>query len=111
MAQFGLLEFKGQVAGVTIQQLVFGETASEAEALNEDGDIEQIDQYGRKRTVQGDGNLKAGSEFKLEAGATLTVNGVTYKLNSVTQTRTNTGHIKVSFSGSAPWNQAAAATE
>ena len=104
MAQFGLLKYKGQVAGIEILQLSFNETCSEAEALDEDGNIAQIDQYGKKRTIQGDGNLKSETDMELEPGATLTVDGITYKLNSVTKTVSNTGHVKVSFAGSAPWN-------
>lgn len=104
MVGFGLLKYKGQVAGVEIQQFTFNNTSSEVEALDENGDISQIDQYGRKRTIQGDGNLKSENDMKLEPGATLTVDGITYKLNSVTKTVSNTGHVKVSFAGSAPWN-------
>ena len=104
MVGFGLLKYKGQVAGVEIQQLTFNNTSSEVESLNEDGDIMQIDQYGRKRTIQGDGNLKSETDMKLEPGAELTVDGITYKLNSVTKTVSNTGVVKISFAGSAPWN-------
>ena len=104
MVGFGLLKYKGQVAGVEIQQFTFNNTSSEVEALDENGDISQIDQYGRKRTIQGDGNLKSENDMKLEPGATLTVDGITYKLNFVTKTVSNTGVVKISFSGSAPWN-------
>ena len=101
---FGMAEYNGQVAGVEIQQLDFAESCSEAEALSESGEVMQIDQYAKKRTISGNGNLKNGSEFALAIGGELTIDGVTYKLNSVSKSYTNTGHVKVSFAGTAPYS-------
>ena len=48
---FGLAEYKGAVSGVRLQSVTYGESASTAEAMDEDGYIEQTDVYGKKRTI------------------------------------------------------------
>ena len=46
---FGLAKYKNAVAGLRIQSVTYGETASTAEAVDEDGNIEQTDVHSKKR--------------------------------------------------------------
>ncbi len=100
---FGLAEFQGVVTGLTLQTVTIGETASEAEALGEDGVIEQIDVFGKKRTINFTGNVQADGDISaLTVGGKLTVNGDEYTLNSVEISTTVNGHRSCTGSGVAP---------
>lgn len=99
---FGIAEYNGDVAGVHLQNLDFGETASTAEALDEDGNVEQIDVYGAKQTVQGDGNVVSGAAVAIHVRGTVTFNDVTYKITSCNKKYSVNGHCTFSFSGEAP---------
>lgn len=73
---FGLASFKNAVAGLHLQTVTYGETASSAEAIDEDGNIEQIDMYGKKRTIQCEGNVVAEGDISaLTVGGELTIGG------------------------------------
>jgi len=100
---FGLATYKNAVAGLRLQSVTYGETASSAEATDEDGYIEQIDIYGKKRTIQCEGNvLKDGNITALTVGGELTVDGKAYKIDSVSIKESVNGHKTASISGSAP---------
>ena len=65
---FGLATYIGSVAGVHVQAVSYTETASPAEATAEDGNIEQIDYYAKKKTIQCQGNVTADNAFALSVG-------------------------------------------
>lgn len=100
---FGLATFAKAVTGLRLQSVTYGETASTAEAMDENGAIEQIDIYGKKKTIQAEGNVVEGGDLKaLTIGASLTVSGDTFIIDSVSIKETNTGHKTCSLSGVAP---------
>lgn len=100
---FGLAEYKGAIAGVHLQTVNYSEQGSTAEAINEDGDVEQIDVYGAKRQIQAEGNVVEGSDLSaLKVGAVLTVEGVEYKITDSTVRATGSGHKTISVTGVAP---------
>lgn len=103
MIVFGLATYKNAVAGLHLQNVQYGETASTAEAIDEDGNIEQIDVYGKKRTVQAEGNVVSGGDLSaLTVGGTVTIAGATYKIDKVDIKESVNGQKTCSFSGSAP---------
>ena len=103
MIVFGLAAYKGAVAGLHLQNVQYGETASTAEAINEDGNIEQTDVYAKKRTIQADGNVVSGGDLSaLTVGADVTIGGVSYRIDKVDIKESVNGHKTCSFSGSAP---------
>lgn len=105
---FGLASWKSAVTGLRLQRVTYGEAASTAEALDEDGNIEQTDVYGKKKTIQCEGNVVADGDISaLTVGGTLTVGGVTYTIDSVTVTESVNGHKTASINGSAPMTAAA----
>ena len=106
---FGTAAFKGAVTGLIITSIKFGSNAQSAEAMDEDGNIIQVDMYGKKQTVSIEGTV-SGSIAALVAGADLTINSVTYKIESVEVTHTNTGHTNASITASAPIAPAASGT-
>ncbi len=103
--KFGLATYKGIVAGLEIQTISIDDVCSEAEAMDEDGNITQIDQYGFKTTISGTGNIKSDVTLALSVGGTLTVDGKTFTINSVSKSISNTGHHSCNFAGTAPWSE------
>ena len=99
---FGTAAFKGAVTGLIITSIKFGSNAQSAEAMDEDGNIIQVDMYGKKQTVNIEGTVSSGTTLALVAGADLTIDSVTYKIESVEVTSTNTGHTSASITASAP---------
>ena len=100
---FGLASYKGAVSGLHLQTVTYGETASTAEAIDEDGNIEQVDVYAKKRTIQCEGNVDADGDISaLTVGGDLSVGGNTFKIDSVSIKESVNGHKTVSISGSAP---------
>ena len=99
---FGTAAYKNAVAGLIITSIKFGSNAQAAEAMDEEGNIIQVDMYGKKQTVQIEGTVSSGTTIALVAGADLTIGGVTYKIESVEVTSTNTGHTNASITASAP---------
>lgn len=105
---FGLASWKNAVTGLHLQRVTYGEAASTADAFDEDGNIEQIDVYGKKKTIQCEGNVVADGDISaLTVGGTLTVGGVAYTIDSVTVTESVNGHKTASINGSAPMTAAA----
>ena len=99
---FGTAAYKNAVAGLIITSIKFGSNAQAAEAMDEEGNIIQVDMYGKKQTVNIEGTLSSGTILALVAGADLTVGGTAYKIESVEVTSTNTGHTNASITASAP---------
>ena len=100
---FGLVTYKGAVTGLYLQDVQYGETASTAESLDEDGNVVQTDVYGKKRTIQANGNVKVGADLSaLTVGGTITVDSVEYKIDKVDIKETVNGAKTCSLSGSAP---------
>lgn len=100
---FGLAEYKGVVTGLRLQRVTYGESASTAEALDEDGNIEQTDVFGKKKTLQCEGNVISGGDLaNVKVGGTLTVKGDEYKIDNVSITESVNGHKTASISASAP---------
>ena len=105
---FGLATYKNAVAGLHLQTVNYGESASSAEATDEDGYIEQIDVYAKKRTIQCDGNVTVDADLSaLTVGGSLTVDGKTYQIDSVSIREAANGHKPASISGSAPMEKPA----
>ena len=104
---FGLATYKGAVSGLTLQSVTYGETASTAEAIDEDGNVEQIDYYAKKRTIQCEGNVK-GDAAAFTVGGKLTIGGVEYNIDSVSVKESVNGHKTASISGSAPMKNSTA---
>ena len=104
---FGFAKYKGAVSGVRLQSVVYGESASTAEAMDEDGYIEQTDVYGKKKTIQCEGNVVDGSPLAVTVGGTLTVGGDNFTIDNVSITENVNGHKTASISGSAPMTSTA----
>ena len=99
---FGTATYKNAVAGLIITSIKFGSNAQSAEAMDEEGNIIQVDMYGRKQTVQIEGTVSSGTTLALVAGGDLTISDITYKIESVEVTNTNNGHTSASITASAP---------
>lgn len=99
----GLVDFKGAVTGLRLQSVTYGETGSPSEALDEDGNVEQINFFGRKKTIQCEGNVVTGGDLTaLTVGGTLTISGVAYIIESLSIKESVNGIKTCSISGSAP---------
>ena len=103
---FGLASYAGAVAGLSLQSVTYGESAQMAEAIGEDGEIEQVDVYAKKKTIQCEGNVKSGNSNALHVGGTLSVDGVDFTIDTVSVKETVTGHKTATITGSAPYNAA-----
>ena len=99
---FGTAAYKNAVAGLIITSIKFGSNAQSAEAMDEEGNIIQVDMYGKKQTVNIEGTVSSGTTLALVAGGTLTIDSVAYTIESVEVTNTNTGHTNASITASAP---------
>ena len=99
---FGLATYKGAVSGLQLQRVTYGETASTADAIDEDGNIGQTDVYGKKKTIQCEGNVTDSGVSSVTVGGTLTVDGVSFTIDNVSITESVNGHKTASISGSAP---------
>ena len=100
---FGIVSYKNAVAGVHLNSVQEGETGSTAEAVNEDGEVEQIDVHSKKRTVQAQGNIVSGADLSaLTVGATVTFGGRSYRITSISKTEAANAHGTFSLNGEAP---------
>ena len=59
----GLVTYKGAVAGLEIQDVTYGESGSTIAPLTEDGRIDRISIYGKKKTIAVNGNVKEGADM------------------------------------------------
>ncbi len=95
--------FPGAVAGLHLTSVQYGETCSTAEAVDEDGNVEQVDVYAKKRTVSGQGNIVSGGSLAaLTVGGTLEIGGQSYLITSAGKAYGPNQHATVNFSGEAP---------
>ena len=99
---FGTIAYKDKVTGVYISSIKKDKTGSSVDAMNEAGEVVQIDRYGKKLTIQVDGTVKDDIST-LKIGAKLTIDGTEYIIDTVSTTQTNTGHYTLSLTASAPW--------
>ena len=99
---FGTIAYKDKVTGVYISSIKKDQTGSSVDAMNEAGEVVQIDRYGKKLTIQVDGTGKDDIST-LKIGAKLTIDGTEYIIDTVSTTQTNTGHYTLSLTASAPW--------
>ena len=99
---FGTVAYKDKVTGVYITSIRKDQTGSSVDAMNEAGEVVQIDRYGKKLTIQVDGTVK-DDITALKIGAELTIDGTKYTIDTVSTTQTNTGHYTLSLTASAPW--------
>ena len=98
---FGTAEYKNLSAGLYITSIKKDETSQKAQVMDEDGTVVQIDRYGKEKTIQIEATVK-GDIAALAVGATLTVDSVDYTIDTVSTTKTNTGHHTASITASAP---------
>lgn len=98
---FGLASYAGAVSGLHLQTVTYGETGSTAEAIAEDGSIEQVDIYAKKRTIQCEGNVVGGTSA-LAVGGTLEVGGSTFTIDNLSIKESVNGYKTATISGSAP---------
>lgn len=101
---FGTAAYKNAVSGVIITSIKQGGNGQTAEAMDEDGNIIQVNIYGKKHTLTIEGTLASGTTSSLVPGGTITIDGVTYTIESSEVTSTNTGHTSISITASAPLN-------
>lgn len=99
---FGTVAYKDKVTGVYITSIKKDQIGSSVDAMNEGGEVVQIDRYGKKLTIQVDGTVKDDITV-LKIGAKLTIDGTEYTIDTVSTTQTNTGHYTLSLTASAPW--------
>ena len=88
--------------GLKFQSATEGTSGSTAEAMDETGNIIQTDVYAKKKTFQGEALVTDEHTERIKVGDEFEYNGTTYKVDKADYSRTNTGHEKVSISGSAP---------
>ena len=99
---FGTAAYKNAVSGVIITAIKQGGNGQTAEAMDEDGNIIQVNIYGKKHTLTIEGTLASGTTSSLAPGGTITIDGVDYTIESSEVTSTNTGHTSISITASAP---------
>ena len=105
---FGLATYKNAVAGLRIQSVNYGEAASTAEAVDEDGNIEQTDVHSKKKTIQIEANIVEGADLSaITVGGELTAASEVYKIDNVSIKEANNAHKTASISGSCPIKSAA----
>lgn len=98
---FGTAEYKTVSTGLYITSIKKDETSQKAQVMDEDGTVVQIDRYGRELSLQIEATVKDDISA-LVPGATLTVDNVEYTIDTVSTTKTNTGHHTASITASAP---------
>ena len=98
---FGTAEYKNLSAALYITSIKKDETSQKAQVMDENGTVVQIDRYGRELLLQIEATVK-GNISALVPGATLTVDNVEYTIDTVSTTKTNTGHHTASITASAP---------
>lgn len=97
--KFGTAEYKGKWAGLVITSIKKDANSQKASAMDEEGNVIQINRYGKEESVQIEANVK-GDISALVVGAELTVDEKAYGIDTVSTTRTNTGHHTASITAS-----------
>lgn len=98
---FGTAEYKGKWANLIITSIKKGTSSQKASQMDEDGNIIQMNRYGKEDTVQIEAGVK-GDISAIEVGGTITVDDKEYGVDSKETTKTNTGHYTVSIAASRP---------
>lgn len=98
---FGIVTCSGSITGCYIQDISWGDTCSTAEAMDEQGNIVQIDVYGKKRTFTA--NATVNGSVSLQSGDEIEIAGATYTITSATFKEAVNGHKTFSVSGTAPF--------
>ena len=101
--KFGLVTCSGVLTGCYVQDVSWGDTCSTAEAMDEEGNIVQIDVYGKKRTFTA--NATVNGEVSIKSGDKLTVDGKEYTITSATFKEAANAHKTFSVSGTAPFEE------
>lgn len=99
----GLATYAGAVAGLELQDCTEGESASTVAPMKENGDIDTIGVYAKKKTINFNGNI-TGSSLAVSVGAELTVNGTSYTITSVQKKEAVGQPASCSGTGEAPWS-------
>lgn len=91
--QFGVITTSAGVSSIVIQSLQIGNSVETAQAMDENGNITDINGYGKKNsvTIKGlvDGSVTAA------AGDNITVGSDTYIITSFQKSESNTGYAEV----------------
>lgn len=90
--QFGIISSSTGVTGIVIQSIQKGSSLETANAMDEHGNITDINGYGKKVTVNIKGLLNGGSS--IDAGSAITVGTDTYIITSAQVSESNTGYVE-----------------
>ena len=101
--KFGLVTCSGVLTGCYVQDVSWGDTCSTAEAMDEQGNIVQIDVYAKKRTFTA--NATVNGDVTIKSGDILTINGNDYTITSATFKEAANAHKTFSVSGTAPFEE------
>lgn len=90
----------GLTGSVVLNNLTYSNAVEISEARNEKGYITDRKAYSKKTTVRGDGLLDTGEipVTAIDSGATITISGKEYLVESCDITESNTDYAKISFS-------------
>jgi len=98
---FGTVAYRGQVAGVEILSVTKNKTSEQARAENSAGYIEQVNQHAFMKSVTMEGLVKQSIE-NMECGGVLTIDGIPYSIDSISETKSSADYWRVSITASAP---------
>lgn len=91
--QFGIITTSSGVSSIVIQSIQIGDSVETANAMDEKGNITDINAYGKKNsvTIKGlvDGSVSASS------GDVITVGSDSYIITSFQKSESNTGYAEV----------------
>lgn len=104
--KFGLVTCSGVLTGCYVQDVSWGDTCSTAEAMDEQGNIVQIDVYAKKRTFTA--NATVNGDVAIKSGDKLTIDGHEYTITTATFKEAANAHKTFSVSGTAPFDDDAA---
>ena len=94
--QFGIVTTSTGVSSIVIQSLQHGTSAETAQAMDEKGNITDINGYGKKTSVTIKGLLDGSVD--VAAGDIITVGSDSYIITSVTVSESNTGYAEADIS-------------
>ena len=93
---FGIVTTSAGVTGIVITSFQGGTSVETANAMDEHGNITDINGYGMKTTVSIKGLLDGSCS--VAAGDVITVSSASYIVTSVNTSETNTGYAEVDIS-------------